>query len=416
MAAIQENLDGANLFILHTLRQRALGQSLPLYLVGGPVRDAILGAQVKDLDFVLHGDAVVLARSLSEEMAWGLVVHPRFGTATLTFQDAAIDIVTARRETYQTPGALPQVTPGSIADDLSRRDFSINALALPLFDSNPRVLDQHHGLQDLEDGQVRVLHPASFTDDPTRILRAIRYEQRLGFRLQAQTEDLFRSALDNRAFDAVSGDRIRHELDKILQEVSPAPVLQRASELGVFQSIHPAWSKRLDFSQVGPLLEKAFPADDPLRPLAYLAALAFPLPPDSAAQVLRRLNLPGRHAAVFRDAQTLRERGPALSLPSLSKSQLFQQLEGLHETALKAVAAISPDPLIAQRLTEYLQELRFVRPALGGQAVVAMGVPPGPTVGHLIKKLRNARLDCKVQSEEEERQIVRRVLANRGGG
>ena len=416
MAAIQENLDGANLSILHTLRQRALGQSVPLYLVGGPVRDAILGAQAKDLDFVLHGDAVVLARSLSEEMGWELVVHPRFGTATLTSQDAAIDLVTARWETYETPGALPRVTPGTIADDLARRDFSINALALPLFDPNPRVLDQHHGLQDLENGLVRVLHPASFSDDPTRILRAIRYEQRLGFRFQAQTEDLLRSALAHRAFDSVSGDRIRHELDKILQERSPAPVLQRASELGVFQAIHPAWSKCLDFSQVCTGLEEAFPADDLLRPLAYLAALAYPLPPDAAAQVLRRLNLPGRQAAVFRDTQTLRERGPALSLPSLSKSQLFQQLDGLHETALKAVAAISPDPLIAQRLTEYLQELRFVRPALDGQAVVAMGVPPGPTVGHLIKKLRNARLDCKVQSEEEERQFVRRVLANRGGG
>ena len=160
-----------------------------MYLVGGPVRDALLGTPVKDLDFVLEGEAAEVARRLAAELGGRVVSHARFGTASLLCGDVRVDLVTARKETYPHPGALPQVSAGTISDDLARRDFSVNALAIPLAVNDPQVMDAHGGIADLRLGLIRTLHSESFVDDPTRVLRAVRYEQRLGFRIEENHSD-----------------------------------------------------------------------------------------------------------------------------------------------------------------------------------------------------------------------------------
>ena len=380
------------------------------------MRDAALGLPVKDLDFVLEGDAIDLARTLAEELGWETVVHHRFGTASLASVGSKVDLVTARREGYETPGALPRVIPGSIQEDLARRDFSINALALPLYEPQPQIMDLHQGMDDLRRGVVRVLHANSFVDDPTRIIRAIRYEQRLGFRLEGETENHLRNALAQGAMNTVSGDRLRHELERILEEDRPAPALKRASEMGVFQALHPAWQEGVQLSRLEEGLANLGPVERPLLSLAFLAGLVYPVPAQAAFGIARRLNLTSLQNSVVQDTVALRQLETTLSGQSLSRSEVFQHLQGLNEAAVMAVAALCDNGLARERLTEYLQELRFVRPVLDGAAVVALGVEPGPAVGHLIKKLRNARLDRRVQSEEEERQLVRRVLAKNGGG
>ena len=153
--------------------------------MGGPVRDAILGAPVKDLDFVLLDHAPSLAQDLARELGGRVTVHPRFGTATVDVEGDRVDVVTARKEVYPFPGSLPEVAAGSLDDDLARRDFSINAMALPLSGDSPEVIDTHGGIQDLENSSIRTLHPDSFADDPTRMLRAVRYQERLGFQIAA---------------------------------------------------------------------------------------------------------------------------------------------------------------------------------------------------------------------------------------
>ncbi len=172
-------MGGGGLFAFRTLRRLALKNSWRVYLVGGPVRDVLLNTAIKDLDFGVEGDAPALAQQLAKELGGSVVTHPRFMTAALVMPDLRLDLVTARREVYPRPGDLPRVFPGSVTDDLSRRDFSINALALPLWESAPQILDPEGGLADLDAGVVRVLHERSFRDDPTRLLRAARYEQRL---------------------------------------------------------------------------------------------------------------------------------------------------------------------------------------------------------------------------------------------
>ena len=165
---------------------------------------------------MLEGDAPKLARQMASDLGWEVVVHHRFGTATVAHSGCSVDLVTARRETYAAPGALPKVDAGALSEDLARRDFSINTLALPMFQAQPEVIDEQGGIADLEKGLIRTLHPRSFIDDPTRILRAVRYEQSLGFTLASATEAQLQQALSQGCLDTVSGYRLPPDLARLL--------------------------------------------------------------------------------------------------------------------------------------------------------------------------------------------------------
>ena len=226
--------------LFQELRRRSLAESLPVYLVGGPVRDVLMGKPIKDLDFVVEGHAPLLAGQIAESLGGRVLVHPAFGTATVTLDEAHIDLVTARSEVYPHPGALPQVTPSGMEDDLSRRDFTMNALALPIYQENPQVLDHHGGVEDIRLRTVRALHSDSFRDDPTRLLRAVRYEQRLGFQIEEDTLGWMREAVTQGYIGYVTGDRLRHEIERTFQEENPSPALCRAASLGILPGIHPS--------------------------------------------------------------------------------------------------------------------------------------------------------------------------------
>ena len=224
-------------------------RDVAVYLVGGPVRDWLLGLPAKDLDFVVEGNAPELAREMASRMGGQAVVHGRFGTATLSRGDLRVDLATARRETYPAPGALPQVEPSSILDDLARRDFSINAMAAPMGGADKTLLDPKGGLEDLGRGSIRILHSRSFRDDPTRLFRAVRYEQRLGFAIEKATETLLVDAVESDCLDSVSGDRIRHELHWIFEEKEPVRTLIRANDLGLLHFLESAGLvERISFS------------------------------------------------------------------------------------------------------------------------------------------------------------------------
>ena len=385
------------------------------YLVGGPLRDVLLGFPVQDLDFVVEGDAPALAHSLAQELGGGITVHHRFGTATVALGDSHIDVVTARREVYPRPGDLPQVTPGTIREDLARRDFTINSLAIPLGEAHPRIIDPQGGLDDLAAGLVRILHPQSFIDDPTRIMRAVRYEQRFGFALESGTLARLGEALAAGRLDPVSGDRLRHELERTLEERDPAPALLRAARLGVLSALHPSLRE-------GPGLERlaACPAatEEALRyagPLVYLAALVYHVPSKNAPSLIRRLNLPGSWSRVVRDTLELRQREASLAEASLTPSQVYCLVYGLAEPAVAAVAVLTSLDQAARRLARYTHELVRVRPVLGGRELLEMGVPPGPQVGEILQHLRRAKLDGQVSGEDDERRLVRRMLSGKKG-
>jgi tRNA nucleotidyltransferase (CCA-adding enzyme) len=389
--------------VFNTLRRRATQESLPVYLVGGPVRDAVLDVPANDLDFVLIGDAPTLASDLAEELGGQVTVHPRFGTATVEIEGDRIDIVTARKEVYPFPGSLPEVSASSLEDDLARRDFSINAMALPLSGDSPEVIDPHGGLEGLAYRRVATLHPGSFTDDPSRMLRAVRYEQRLGLQISDTTLSEMQSALAGRHADAVSGDRWRQEFQKIFEEPQAFKMLIRAIGLGVLAAIHPA------LSDSRPLAILA--GEGGLAPSDLLAALAMPLSAADGEGVSSRLNLPTDWARVVRDTIVLQGILPEITGPSVSPSKVCSALEKLDADAIAAAARLSLDIQLASRLRRYLDVWRLVSPVLTGDDLLAMGVPPGSNVGEVLRELNSAKLDGLVGGEDEERALVNQIIS-----
>ena len=415
MDAVAEGWSGGGLALLNGLRRLTAAQGAPVYLVGGPVRDLLLGGTVQDLDFVVEGNAPELARRLAEELGGRAVIHSRFGTATVTTgttdpaEGLRVDLVTARREMYPRPGSLPQVFPGTIYDDLARRDFSVNAMALPLRGGEPGLLAPGGGVTDLEDGLIRSLHPASFVDDPTRLLRAVRYEQRLGFRLEGDTESRLREGVAQGCLDTVSGDRLRHELGRILAETKPGPPLLRAAELGILAGIYPGlgYGNCLQrWAESGPEIVRETGLSRHCGELTWLAALAYPLAADDGEGLIGRLNMPKSWSAIVRDTISLWERGAAIADQSMLPSRLCGLLEGFSPAAVAVVAGLTDKAAVSQALRRYLADLRHIAPALKGQDLLAMGVPPGPPVGDVLAQLRAARQDGQVNSIAGERQWV----------
>lgn len=381
-----------------------------LYLVGGAVRDLLLGRATLDLDLVVEGDAIALARSMA---GWGggqLVVHRRFGTAKWRWRDAVIDVVTSRSESYLRPGALPTVRPGAIAEDLFRRDFTINAMAANLApDCFGELVDFYGGKRDLEQGYIRILHERSFIDDATRILRAIRYEQRLGFRLEPETGRLLRR--DVARLDTISGDRLRHELELILQEAEPEPMLMRAQELGVLKQLHPALRGDDWLGRKFALARRANFGD---RPGIYWLLLAYRFTPPEADSFIARFRVSAGLARSLREVIDLRGKLPSLSRTRVARSKLYRLLERYSSRAIEAAALASDAALAREQLELYLSKLRYTRPALSGDALRALGIPPGPLIGEALSLLRDARLDGRVRTRMEEDALVRKWLSEKG--
>jgi tRNA nucleotidyltransferase (CCA-adding enzyme) len=383
--------------VLQAVRRLADEAGVMAFLVGGPVRDLLLGAPANDLDFTVVGDATTLAQRLSQTIGGRLTVHPRFGTASVAIRDVTADLVTARSESYPSPASLPVVRPGSLTDDLARRDFTINAMALPVSGDNDGLIDPHGGRADLDAGTIRTLHSDSFIDDPTRMLRAIRYEQRFEFRMSGETLTDLESANADGGIARLSGDRVRHEVDRILQELRPLPVLLRAEELEILQAIHPA----LRASHLHDLIGWQAP------PLAWLAALAWALASGAAESVAARLNAPSDWSRVIDDTTTLVDRLGELEADGLLPSTVCALLDGLSPDALAAGIALAP-PSASDRIRRYLEEWWTVAPLLRGNDLLGLGVPAGPAIGEALRALRRARLDGLTGSREDEEQLARR--------
>jgi tRNA nucleotidyltransferase (CCA-adding enzyme) len=396
-------VNGGQLAVFNSLRHRASGDGIPVYLVGGPVRDAVLNVLAKDLDFVLIGDAPALAADLAEELGGQVTVHPRFGTATVEIDGDRVDVVTARKETYPSPGSLPEVSASTMEDDLARRDFTINAMALALSEDSPEVIDPHGGLEALAGKSVATLHSGSFADDPTRMLRAVRYERRLGFQITGDTLSQMQQAINDGHVDLVSGDRWRQEFQKIFEEDRAAEMLLRSVELGVLAAIYPALTDGQRLTRLA--------GENGLGPIDYLAALAVSLSPADGDGFARRLNLPTDWARVVRDTIALREKESSITGRSVMPSAVCSALNGLDPEAMAASARFSDDPQVAATLRRYLDEWRLVSPDLTGDDLLAMGVPSGPKVGEALRELTSAKLDGLVSNEEGERALVNQIIS-----
>ena len=288
-----------------------------LYLVGGVVRDLLLGRTNFDLDLVVEDDAISLASRLAQIYPGKITTHPRFNTAKLQWDNWSVDLASARSETYAKPGALPSVKPGTLKSDLFRRDFTINTMAIHLIPSrHGELIDLYGGLHDLEQKLIRILHEKSFIDDATRIWRGLRYELRLNFQLEETTLKLLKR--DIPMLDNISSDRIRHELELVLKEEFPEKVLRRAEQLGVLQWLQP--SLKGDDWLAG-RFEQARQLSSPTPPPTglYLALLAYRLTNTETEQLIAKLRLPKSLGQTLRDTSSIK--GKLKSLRTLRRKK-----------------------------------------------------------------------------------------------
>jgi tRNA nucleotidyltransferase (CCA-adding enzyme) len=412
---LEAALPADRLALLKAVAEKAHTLHMALFLVGGFVRDLLLGRPSLDFDLVVEGDAITLGKALAAQYGGRVVTHHRFGTAKWRPPDhsESIDLVSSRTEYYERPTALPTVESGSIKLDLHRRDFAINTLALRLDGRHYGELHNYwDGLNDLRQGVVRVLHPLSFVDDPTRLLRAVRFEQRFGFRIEARTLQLMEEARP--LLRQVSGERLRHELDLILGEEKAAAMLARLDALGILTAIHPALVWKEDTAPYLPcrLSEETLAEWDlgpnptaPAIPVkaGYLVWLAS-LPEASAAQVSERLRFPHSLAETLLAAIALRRDLP--SLVDAAPSQVVERVEAAPMLAVFASYLTAQSEPERQILWLYASRWRQVRPIHNGDSLQAMGLPPSPVYRTILKALRDGWLDGKIQNAEEEETLL----------
>jgi len=373
------------------------------YLVGGIVRDMLLGYPNFDLDLVIDGEAIKLAQQVAETSKARLLVHRRFGTAKLRYDNFTVDLVTARKETYTRPGALPTVTPGTIKDDLVRRDFSINAMAVSLASNDyGELVDPYSGKSDLERHLIRILHPESFSDDATRILRGVCYEQRFGFEFEAETARLLKR--DIPMLNTISGDRIRHELEHIFEEKRPEIVIKRLGKLGVLTRISPSFKSN---GWIAEKFEKArrLKKSTQLHSL-YFCLLIYSFSERKIEQFLDSLNVPAKLSRAIRDTLGLKARLSLLDKPSLKPSDIYYILREYEPLAIQANAIASESATIHHRFQLFLKKLRYVRTSMDGEELKGLGISAGPEMGKVLRILHKAKLDGEVRTSEDEKKLA----------
>ena len=382
-----------------------------VYLVGGTVRDILLGEASFDFDIAVEGDGIELARRLAAALEGSVVTHSAFGTAVVRYGDGwQIDVVTARSESYPAPAALPVVEFAGLDPDLARRDFTINAIAASL---NPadfgRLVDPFHGQRDLVTGTIRVLHERSFEDDPTRVFRAIRYENRYGFRMDERTLELARASAAQ-GFFGLSGARLREELVALLQERDVSFAIRRLAEIGADRVIHSRLAADEEavrlatrLAELDAELNLGVPAWRP-----RLAALAREVPAEEIGPWLDSLGFRRSDAGHIVSAVVV---GP----------QLVDRLAGVVVDPAEIVALAEPHapdaPLFALALAEvpalreYFTRLRDIALDITGADLAELGLGESPRVGEVLDELRRRKLRGELDGRESELAAARELIS-----
>ncbi len=393
---------------LKSAGKKAAERNEKAYIVGGVVRDLLLGLANYDIDLTVEGDAVALAHELLGNTAGTITVHKQFNTAKIELEGWNIDFATARSETYARPGALPEITPASLMEDLKRRDFTVNAMAIGLSGKNYGTLyDPCNGKTDLRGKIIRVLHDGSFIDDSTRIWRGLRYEQRLGFQIEAHTLELLKR--DIPVLDSVSGERICYEIDCILKEQYPERVFKRAGLLGVLGKLNASIKFDTPMEEwFARTRETAYP--NPPSPVLYWLLLTYNLDIDNRERLISYLKLPKRIAQALRDCHAVKERLETLAAPAIKNSQIYRLLCDYSLPAITANIIATDVEESRAALNLYMEKLRYVKSAIKGGDIMKMGVEQGPQLKKMLDAVLDARLNGEAVNREDEMAIVRKML------
>jgi len=384
------------------------------YLVGGSVRDLLLGQANLDIDLVVEGDGIRYAKELGERLKAKVRSHHRFGTANISLENLKLDVATARTEYYESPGALPKVEMSSIKKDLYRRDFTINTLAIRL---NARdfglLIDFFGGQRDIREKTIRVLHNLSYVEDPTRAFRAIRFAERFGFKLSKHTENLIKSAIQMDLFKRLSGTRLFDELVLAFKETNPVRTLKRLSDYGLLKVIQKdlSFDERLE-ATLSSMYETLawyallFLAEKVDKGVLYLSALLTNLDEAQRQEAIRRLSPPRKTeeiivGSISGSAEVLGK------LPLNDPVRIFHLLSNRSIESILYAMGVTKDTRKKKEISQFLVELRRTKPLLKGADLKKLGIPEGPLYSIILRELLDARLRGNVKTEEDEKRYVR---------
>lgn len=437
-ALLEKIMPALRLSLIYKVAEEAALEKSPVYIVGGFVRDLILNRPSIDFDIVVEGDAIILANRLVGRFGGRVISHNRFGTAKWLIKEIkpelaaalgapseksgqlpdSLDLISARTEFYDHPTALPTVERSSIKLDLHRRDFTINTMALRLDGRHfGELYDYWDGLTDIQKKRVKVLHSLSFVDDPTRLLRAARFEQRFHFTIEARTLQLMKEARPQ--IKQVSGDRLRHEIELIFKEEDPLPILARLEELGMLEAIHPAlhWQNGLENPLRTALFEaipsewKLLPVIDhmPMRMALSLLIWLIPLEKGSALEIATRLHLNTTISQALERACALwSERA---TLQGLTPSAFFDWVENCPLMAGYALFLLSEPGEFKEKIGLSFTRWQYLIPSINGNKLVEMGLTPGPRYHEIIHRLRCAWINGEISTSEEEMSLLNQLLS-----
>ena len=384
-----------------------IAQVESVYVVGGVVRDLILGREPVDADISVVGDAGAFSGALAGRLGAARPTESEFLTFKITLGNTSegatsIDVVTARAETYPEPAALPDVVPSSIKDDLERRDFTVNSMGISLSDSDwGNLVDPMNGLGDIMRKRIRVLHDASFIDDPTRLFRAVRYAVRLDFSIDSTTKSLIDDSLGK--VDRLSGARLRNEFELMLGEPKRVEILHEAEDLGLLAAISPGLrigSRSLEVMESG--------ASTRFEDLLALSTIG--LTQDEAEQVAKRFDGPEMWTKTIRGNPELADLVAVLDRSDIRRSEVAEILDSVPLQSIRAYIAAGPPLPRRDRMIEYIDKIRFERPEITGDDLIAAGIEEGPVIGQLIDIVRRARLDGQVKTKQEELDLAKSRL------
>ncbi|MGH2995354.1 MAG: CBS domain-containing protein [Gaiellaceae bacterium] len=383
-----------------------------VYLVGGAVRDVLMNEPSFDVDIAVEGDGLAFGRELARALGGRAVPHEKFGTVIVVYEGGRVDVATARTEFYDYPGALPAVEQATIRQDLYRRDFTINAMAVSLKGEDfGRLVDFFGGLRDLDAGVVRVLHNLSCIDDPTRIFRAIRYENRYGFRMDLHTQSLARACVEMELVGELSSARLRDELQALLSEARVGDSIRRMGELGVDRAVHPhlaADDEAALLAEELDALRERFAPEAPAWRLR-LAVLARRLTPDELTDWLERMKLRRRDAdriaAAVAVAPRLRERVAAVEEPAA-----VRELVRPHDPDGALFALAGAGSPARERLERYFEELRSVRLEISGGDLVELGLGESPRVGAILEEILRRKVNGELDGRAAELEAARELI------
>ncbi len=412
-ASLKDRFPEEILQILRVSGEIADDMGFSAYLVGGTVRDLLLGQENLDIDIVIEGDGIDFAKALSKKLKSKVRSHQRFGTAQIFKNELRLDIATARTEYYESPAALPKVKTSSIKKDLYRRDFTINSLAIKLNPKNfGQLVDFFGGMRDIREKTIRALHNLSYVEDPTRAFRAIRFSERFGFKLSKHTVNLIKSAIKMNLFERLSGSRLYEELFIAFNETNPVSTLKRLSDFGLLKVIHQdlIFDEKLEATLLSMYETLAwynllYLEEKPDIGILYLMTLLSNLTESDRKEALERLSTPPKIKEII--LKSISWSNEILGqLPLNDHVKLYHLLINMDIEILLFSMAVTKDTRKKKEISQFLIELKKIKPLLKGRDIKKLKIPPGPVYSKILKELLDEKLRGKLKTEEDEKSFI----------